>query len=224
MAHQNHTNPYSSGSLYFISDSTSIRLLNYGSNGQTSCLQAGLPSTRRHIYKTQTITSNRDKGLVISGSGPVLPKMVLTFLVGFGAVFGASEGIRASQSKSRKEEHRSRKNNLVVHCCKGSRDSSHLENRRVVLSGDKVSLKFPLFTLLVESVNPAMNHVPVLQPLPLDRQIFLKSHKLTLISSTSILAQNITSPLATLSRVTISHTPTNAILAWSAASLTRRPS
>lgn len=64
--------------------------------------------------------------------------MPLTFLVGFAGVFGASEGIRASQAKSRREEHRSRKNNLKVHCPKSSQYSPYLEGRSVVLSGDKV--------------------------------------------------------------------------------------
>ena len=66
--------------------------------------------------------------------------MALSVLIGFGAVFGASEGIRASQQKSRREEHRSRKNNLVVHCPKSSEFSPLLEGRQVVLSGDKVRL------------------------------------------------------------------------------------
>lgn len=73
--------------------------------------------------------------------------MVLTFLVGFGAVFGASEGIRASQSKARREEHRTRKNNLLVHCSKSSQFSSILEGRRVVLSGDKVRTFFQISSL-----------------------------------------------------------------------------
>ncbi len=63
---------------------------------------------------------------------------MLSFLVGFSAVFATSEGIKASQSKARREEHRSRKNNLVVHCPRSSRYSPLLEGRRVVLSGNKV--------------------------------------------------------------------------------------
>ncbi|KAH8844010.1 hypothetical protein MCOR27_003201 [Pyricularia oryzae] len=61
--------------------------------------------------------------------------MVLTFIAGFGAVFGAAEGIRASQAKSRREEHRSRKNNLFVHCMKSTQYSHLLEGKQVVLSG-----------------------------------------------------------------------------------------
>jgi hypothetical protein len=64
--------------------------------------------------------------------------MVLSVLVAFGAVTGASEGIKASQAKARREEHRSRKNNLIVHVPKSSEYSQTLEGRRVVLSGDKV--------------------------------------------------------------------------------------
>lgn len=66
--------------------------------------------------------------------------MVLSVLVAFGAVTGASEGIKASQAKARREEHRSRKNNLIVHVPKSSEYSQTLEGRRVVLSGDKVIL------------------------------------------------------------------------------------
>lgn len=61
--------------------------------------------------------------------------MVLAVLVAFGAVVGASEGIQASQRRARREEHRSRKNNLVVHCPKSSAFARLLEGRRVVLSG-----------------------------------------------------------------------------------------
>lgn len=65
--------------------------------------------------------------------------MVLSVLIAFGVVTGASEGLKASQSKARREEHRSRKNNLIVHVPKSSEHSQILESRRVVLSGDKVS-------------------------------------------------------------------------------------
>lgn len=64
--------------------------------------------------------------------------MVLTVLIAFGAVTGASEGIQASQRKARREEHRSRKNNLIVHVLKSSEHSQFLQGRRIVLSGDKV--------------------------------------------------------------------------------------
>ena len=63
---------------------------------------------------------------------------MLTFIAGFAAVFGTAEGVRAAQSKSRREEHRSRKNNLVVHCPKSSKSSAFLEGRAVVLAGEKV--------------------------------------------------------------------------------------
>lgn len=65
--------------------------------------------------------------------------MVLAVLIAFGAVTGASEGLKASQSKARREEHRSRKNNLVVHVVKSSEYTQILEGRRIVLSGDKVN-------------------------------------------------------------------------------------
>ncbi|KAH8900903.1 hypothetical protein GQ53DRAFT_618708, partial [Thozetella sp. PMI_491] len=64
--------------------------------------------------------------------------MALSVLIGFAGVFGAAEGIRASQHRSKREEHRSRKNNLSVHCPKSSEFSARLEGRQIVLSGDKL--------------------------------------------------------------------------------------
>ncbi|PSR78346.1 hypothetical protein BD289DRAFT_509098 [Coniella lustricola] len=64
--------------------------------------------------------------------------MVLSVLIALGAVTGASEGLKASQAKARREEHRSRKNNLIVHVPKSSEHSRVLESRQVVLSGDKL--------------------------------------------------------------------------------------
>jgi hypothetical protein len=64
----------------------------------------------------------------------------LSFLIAFATVFGASEAIKHIQSQARKKEHRSRKNNLIVRCLKSCQYSSMLEGRRVVLSGDKVSI------------------------------------------------------------------------------------
>jgi hypothetical protein len=66
------------------------------------------------------------------------PKMVLSMLLSLGAVIGGTEGIKQAQRKSKREEHRSRKNNLIVHCPKSSQYSPYLEGRRIVLSGDKV--------------------------------------------------------------------------------------
>ncbi|KAI1086531.1 hypothetical protein F5B19DRAFT_137919 [Rostrohypoxylon terebratum] len=62
----------------------------------------------------------------------------LTFLVAFSAVVGTSEAIRQIQTDSKRKEHRSRKNHLIVRCPKSSQYSPSLEGRRVVLSGDKL--------------------------------------------------------------------------------------
>ncbi|KAI1466219.1 uncharacterized protein F4812DRAFT_461190 [Daldinia caldariorum] len=62
----------------------------------------------------------------------------LVFLVAFSAVVGTSEAIRQIQTDSKRKEHRSRKNNLIVRCPKSSQFSHLLEGRRVVLSGDKL--------------------------------------------------------------------------------------
>ncbi|KAM0816835.1 hypothetical protein AB5N19_02637 [Seiridium cardinale] len=61
-----------------------------------------------------------------------------TFIVAFSAVFGAAEAIRHTQSRAKRDEHRSRKNNLIIHCPKSSEYGRILEGRSVVLSGDKL--------------------------------------------------------------------------------------
>ncbi|KAK1457667.1 hypothetical protein CMEL01_15650 [Colletotrichum melonis] len=65
-------------------------------------------------------------------------EMALSLLISFATAVGASEGIKASMARSRREEHRSRKNNLVLHCPKSSQFSPYLEGRQVVLSGDRL--------------------------------------------------------------------------------------
>ncbi|CAN8105097.1 unnamed protein product [Discula destructiva] len=62
----------------------------------------------------------------------------LNFLVALAACVGSIEAIRQTQAKTRRQEHRSRRNNLVVHCPKSSKYSPMLEGRHVVLSGDKL--------------------------------------------------------------------------------------
>ncbi|CZR65446.1 uncharacterized protein PAC_15346 [Phialocephala subalpina] len=64
--------------------------------------------------------------------------MSLTIIVGVSALFGISEAIKQTQSKARRDEHRSRKCHLLVHCSKSSQYSPILEGKRVVLSGDKL--------------------------------------------------------------------------------------
>ncbi|KAF3763678.1 hypothetical protein M406DRAFT_352430 [Cryphonectria parasitica EP155] len=60
------------------------------------------------------------------------------FLVAFATVVGGVEAIRQVQAKARRQEHRSRKNNLVVHCPKSSQYSAKIEGKHVVLSGGKL--------------------------------------------------------------------------------------
>ncbi|KAJ2893724.1 hypothetical protein MKZ38_008310 [Zalerion maritima] len=64
--------------------------------------------------------------------------MPITFIAGFAAVFGTAEAIRHTQARSRRQEHRSRKNNLGVHCIKSTRYSPMVEGKSIVLSGDKL--------------------------------------------------------------------------------------
>ncbi|KAH8880944.1 hypothetical protein GQ53DRAFT_832790 [Thozetella sp. PMI_491] len=60
------------------------------------------------------------------------------FIVAFSAVFGTAEAIRHTQSEARKKEHRTRKNNMIVHCRKSSVFSNAIEGKHIVLSGDKL--------------------------------------------------------------------------------------
>lgn len=81
----------------------------------------------------------------------------ISFIVAFAAVFGSAEAIRQTQAKTRRQEHRSRKNNLLVHCVKSSRHSAEIEGRHVILSGEKVCTilsyhAFFIFLFLLEYV------------------------------------------------------------------------
>ncbi|KAK7227391.1 hypothetical protein V2G26_015394 [Clonostachys chloroleuca] len=61
------------------------------------------------------------------------------------AMLGSQEAIRQSQSKSRREEHRARRCNLVVSCVKRSIRSRDINNKLVVLRDNKlyISNEFP---------------------------------------------------------------------------------
>ena len=54
------------------------------------------------------------------------------------AMLGTQEAIRQSQSKSKREEHRGRRCNLVVSCVKPSIRSRDINNKLVVLKDSKV--------------------------------------------------------------------------------------
>lgn len=64
----------------------------------------------------------------------------MEFITAFATVVGCMEALRQVQQKARRQEHRSRKNNLVVHCTKSSCLSPAIEGRHVVLSGNKVRI------------------------------------------------------------------------------------
>lgn len=54
------------------------------------------------------------------------------------AMLGTQEAIRQSQSKTKREEHRSRRCNLIVSCVKSSIRSRDINNKLVVLRDSKV--------------------------------------------------------------------------------------
>lgn len=55
------------------------------------------------------------------------------------ALLGTQEAIRQSQSKNKREEHRSRRCNMVVSCVKQSIRSRDIDGKLVVLKDNKVS-------------------------------------------------------------------------------------
>jgi hypothetical protein len=61
------------------------------------------------------------------------------------AMLGTQEAIRQSQSKSKREEHRGRRCNLVVSCVKPSIRSRDINNKLVVLKDSKVCSYHQLF-------------------------------------------------------------------------------
>lgn len=56
------------------------------------------------------------------------------------AMLGTQEAIRSSQSKTKREEHRGRRCNLIVSCVKPSIRSRDINNKLVVLKDSKVSV------------------------------------------------------------------------------------
>jgi hypothetical protein len=71
--------------------------------------------------------------------------MALSMLIALAAcpaLLGTQEAIRQSQSKSRKEEHRAARCNLMVTCVNPSTRSLELNNRSVVLRESKVRRSF----------------------------------------------------------------------------------
>lgn len=86
----------------------------------------------------------------------------VSFIVAFASVFGAAEAIRQTQARARRQEHRSRKNNLVIHCTKSSRYSPLLEGKHVILSGDKVRHPSTSFCGRLMGSSPGRQLTPIL--------------------------------------------------------------
>lgn len=57
------------------------------------------------------------------------------------ALLGTQEAIRQSQSKNKREEHRSRRCNLIVSCVRPSIRSRDIDGKIVVLKDNKVSFQ-----------------------------------------------------------------------------------
>jgi hypothetical protein len=105
-----------------------------------------LSSTDRFLKDEKWTSMRREKSqkstqILLHKHCIFLPNLPLTILVALSAIFGTSEALRHTQSKARKDEHRSRRSHLIVRCSKSSQHSVVLEGRRIILSGDKVSQK-----------------------------------------------------------------------------------
>lgn len=90
--------------------------------------------------------------VVGEGSLPVtMPLGLILALSVCPAMLGTQEAIRQSQSKSKREEHRARRCNLVVSCVKRSIRSRDINNKLVVLRDNKVIFLTQPFFSFVET-------------------------------------------------------------------------
>ena len=63
---------------------------------------------------------------------------LITAIVAGPAILGTTEAIRLGQDKNSREEHRSRRCNLIVSCVTDEEHSQELNGRQVVLKDGKV--------------------------------------------------------------------------------------
>ncbi|CEI40183.1 hypothetical protein FVEN_g1334 [Fusarium venenatum] len=97
------------------------------------------------VEKLKEAVQKDDKGGVIMAIPMLLALTVCP------AMLGTQEAIRQSQSKTKREEHRARRCNLVVSCVKPSIRSRDINNKLVVLKDSK---------LYIANEHPLYNHDP----------------------------------------------------------------
>lgn len=110
---------------------------NQDSHSVQSNLQNLLRSACKHklleeVDKLKEAVQKDDKDKVIMAIPMLLALTVCP------AMLGTQEAIRQSQSKTKREEHRGRRCNLVVSCVKPSIRSRDINNKLVVLKDSKV--------------------------------------------------------------------------------------
>ncbi|CAF3470118.1 unnamed protein product [Fusarium graminearum] len=123
---------------------------NQDSHSAQSNLQNLLRSACKHrlleeVDKLKEAVQKDDKDKVIMAIPMLLALTVCP------AMLGTQEAIRQSQSKTKREEHRGRRCNLVVSCVKPSIRSRDINNKLVVLKDSK---------LYIANEHPLYNHDP----------------------------------------------------------------
>lgn len=95
--------------------------------------------TFRAKYLEEVLDTVRKAVLAGDAQKVIMSLSMLLAITVCPAMLGTQEAIRQSQSKNKREEHRARRCNLVVSCCKSSIRSRDINGRLVVLKDKKVS-------------------------------------------------------------------------------------
>lgn len=94
--------------------------------------------TFREKYLEEVLDTIRKAVLAGDAQKVIMSLAMLLALTVCPAMLGTQEAIRQSQSKNKREEHRARRCNLVVSCCKSSIRSRDINGKLVVLKDKKV--------------------------------------------------------------------------------------
>ena len=98
-------------------------------------------NTFRDKYLEEVLDTTRKAVLAGDAQQVIMSLALLIAITVCPAMLGTQEAIRQSQSKNKREEHRSRRCNLVVSCVKPSIRSRDINGKLVVLRDTKVSLE-----------------------------------------------------------------------------------
>ncbi|KAK7753822.1 hypothetical protein SLS62_004188 [Diatrype stigma] len=100
-------------------------------------------NTFREKHLEEVLDTVRKAVLAGDAQKVIMSLAMLLALTVCPAMLGTQEAIRQSQSKNKREEHRARRCNLVVSCCKPSIRSRDINGKLVVLKDQKVRSKNP---------------------------------------------------------------------------------